>query len=68
MSDIQDILNINSAAYDAGFKAGAEAMRERAAKKCEEYSATLSKADCPIGGILKPLWCANEIRALPVEE
>lgn len=62
MSDLQDILNINSAAYSAGFKAGAMSMRERAAKTitgCYLFDANVREV---------LLSCASAIRALPVEE
>lgn len=62
MSDLRDILNINSAAYNAGFQAGAEAMRERAAKAITECYLF----DAKVREVL--LSCAAAIRALPVEE
>lgn len=74
MSDLQDILNINSAAYNTGFKAGAESMRERAAK----VAAGLTTVHIIEGLPGQPSTCTQEpatperiaaaILALPLEE
>ena len=59
---------VSPESYAAGFKAGAEAMRERAAKVVEEIERRIH--DRVSGPLDQPFVSvsANTIRALPVEE
>lgn len=55
--------NKRADAYAAGLKAGAEAMREEAAKVCENLVASCRMLRMPSGDAE---FCRNHIRALPL--
>ena len=52
---------VDAASYDKGFAAGAEAMRERAAKVCRNYPASMQKECADIGARIE-----MDIRALAI--
>jgi len=60
---------VSPESYTAGFKAGAEAMRERAAKAVEYLIQSVRvQGDYEVGEIAGLTDAHNTIRALPVEE